>query len=82
MTQWQLTARVVSIYSGGFTGNADPTLLWTKKDNETGKTAWDGLTELAAAGWELVSVTPIIDTVSDTRTRTLMYTFKRPKPEE
>ena len=81
MTQWQLYTKYVSIYSKGISG-LEPSLLWTRKDPKTGKTDWDELTALAAEGWELVSVTPIADEASGGRTRLLLYTFKRPKPEK
>jgi hypothetical protein len=54
-------------------------LLWTRKDKETGKTGWDKLKELAAKGWELVSVTPIVTSTSSGYTKYLLYTFNRPK---
>ena len=53
-------------------------LVWTRKDKNTGKTDFDKLQELSAQGWELVSVTPITFTGS---TRELLYTFKRPIEE-
>ena len=78
MTQWELKVYNVDIevdYQGGLWPS--PSSLWTKKHKETGKTSWDELKELAADGWELVSVTPIA--VRAGSTASLLYTFKRPK---
>ncbi len=85
MTKWELATYSVKILTGE---RSDPSYVWTKKDEETDKSAWDNLTKMAAEGWELVSVTPISsltifayeyrDVV--TPTYYLLYTFKRPKP--
>ncbi len=78
MTHWELAVYYASIEGGGFTLNVDPSLLWTRKDKKSGMSAWDQLNEMAAEGWELVSVTPIAASSSGT-TYQLLYTFKRPK---
>jgi len=74
-----LSTYYVDIDTGGFSVNVDLSVLWTRKDKKTGKTAWDELKELATKGWELVSVTPIVTSISSGYTKYLLYTFKRPK---
>ena len=63
----------------------DPSIIWTEKNKDTGKSIWDQLQEFAAQGWELVSVTPLAGGTSinggGAGTTILLYTFKRPKEE-
>ena len=53
----------------------DPASLWTARDKSTQQTHLDALSDLAADGWELVSVTPI---ATQGWTYYLLFTFKRP----
>ena len=69
MTKWTLAA-----YLSGNIIN-DATRLWGQKDKKTGKSNWDDLKDMAAEGWELVSITPI---EMRAYTSQLLYTFKRP----
>lgn len=58
MVKWELSYRTV--YTHHIEGIAD--------------TDWHDISKLAAAGWDLVSVTPLIE---EGNTTGLLYTFKR-----
>lgn len=73
MTKWELASYVAH---GGMIGPIDISSLYTNKDKKTGKTAWNDLTDMAADGWELVSVTPI--SLGGTTT-SVLFSFKRPQ---
>jgi uncharacterized metal-binding protein len=60
MLTWQLTYRKINIYFIDATENT---------------AEWRRVCDLASQGWELVSVTPIIE---EGNTRMILYTFKRP----
>ena len=80
LTRWELKSRVVSIAQSNFAvTTVDPQLMWKRKDKE-GQTDWEKLKQLAADGWELVSVTPIVTSPTSSQTFELLYTFKRPLP--
>ena len=73
MTNWEITMYVVDVDKLG--RRPDVTQIWTDNIGKEKITMFDKLNTLSAKGWELVSVTPIID---DGKTRQLLYTFKRP----
>lgn len=77
MVKWELTTYLAYIQEGVL-NTVMPTVIWRKKKEDTGKTAWEELNALANEGWELVSVTPV--TCSE-NTKYLLYTFKRPKSD-
>ena len=80
VTRWELMTFGANITKSNFaTVTVDLSLLRTEKDKD-GKTAWEKLQQLAADGWELVNVTPIVTASSLSYTSTLVYTFKRPMP--
>jgi hypothetical protein len=84
MKKWQLNTYFVKIMAQKSEdkpvhgSSPDPTLVWTRKRKDTGKTDWDGLQEFAAQGWELVSVTSIANPGESGCTFGLLYTFKKP----
>lgn len=73
MAKWELALYVAH---GGAIGAIDISSLTTKRDKETGNTAWNDLTDMATDGWELVSVTPI---ALGGTTTSLLFSFKRPQ---
>lgn len=77
MTQWELTARLVSVLDDKRVNTLFPERIWTLKD-KTGTTDWEEICGLAADGWELISITPITQVGL---TIYLLYTFKRPIQE-
>jgi hypothetical protein len=80
LTRWELKSRVVSIAESNFAvTTVDPKLMWKRKDKE-GQTDLEKLKQLAADGWELVSVTPLVTCPASSQPFELLYTFKRPLP--
>ncbi len=73
MTKWELTMLCVDVTHISY---PDPKKIWADKDKKTGKSTWDDLKELAADGWELVSVVPLSATHGITCM--ILYTLKRP----
>jgi len=77
MAKWELSSYIAGHLST-HTSGVDATKVWTIKHPDE-KTNWDKLLDLAAEGWELVSVPSITDHQGETTQ--LLYTFKRPLEE-
>jgi hypothetical protein len=84
--KWEYSSIVGEIrkVEKGLTGSiySDPRMVWTNKDKD-GETTWDTIKAFGIKGWELISVTPIInDNATSSYTKSLLYTFKRPMEEQ
>lgn len=78
MTKWELKyfALQIKLGLGGIIPGIDPIKALGKK-GDGGKSPEDELAEMAAQGWELVSVTPIVNSANPYTTH-LLFTLKRP----
>ncbi len=74
MKKWEYAMRVDYIKS-------DACSLWNKSNtNDEGKTSYDQIKDMGKNGWEMINVTPIVDTNTPgglTYTNSLLFTFKR-----
>ncbi len=85
MTKWEYTAcvgHIRQVSPGERSYSVLAQFIWTHKD-KSGKTVWDTVQDFGKEGWELVSVTPIVESGSAgfAHTEDLLYTFKRPIEE-
>ncbi len=75
MTSWELHFVLSQYFRPKATKVGPPVdMLWEEQGRD-GRTTVDDLNDLAAEGWELVAVTPIL---TDANTRQLLFSFKRP----
>jgi hypothetical protein len=86
MAKWQIAtvcvniSKKMNILGGTY---PEPSVMWNKNP-KIGKSDFDILQEWAAAGWELVSVTPIQANSAQgggAGTFMLLYSFKKPIEE-